>query len=813
VLLYIGAVVISCVILVEPKASVFYVRHTIESPLITRDAETVYHYKLAVNPTIIRSPGILLLEDGHRLALAGKEIVIGYGGGTYSLNIGQQGSVDIYFTASDNSDPRLNGKTYGLYLPMSFISRPLGVISLAILLPLAVWFLFFALADHDRRDTITHSPMGFFKALDLFIDRIQESFGTYLNRLQGEIKTRASYWKRLFTITTCAAFLYIFMEWLFFVTMPSFMSLMSLIQKLEVYLISGWIFAVFCLLILAAFIVIDLLAIIAHSSSTTRYLGLAIPSIVLSALALLLIDNFTYTIFKFGISTATGMFRGVYALLFVALTSYIYFRILKIFRSSEAQASQRKKMNAWFYASVAMLVFTTGLTLTNLKFNNIFRDDKSTETKATSSLPNIILLGSDGLNADNLSVYGYYRNTTPQLKELAQSSLVAENAFTNAGNTAGSVISIMTSKLPTQTRVLYPPDILTGINSFQHLPGILNNLGYETVEFGVPFYIDAYNYNLQDGFDIVNNRTISMGDIGAIGQRIGFEAETYFLTRLTWRISDRILHIFFIREMQNPFDIVTQPVPDINDETKISQALALFDQFQAPIFIHIHLLGTHGGYYSPGRRFYSAGEAQIGPWMTDFYDDTIRDFDSYVGEIIDRLKAKGQFDNTILIIYTDHNKEFKVDERIPLIMHFPGGKDAGEITMNVQNMDIAPTILDYLGISKPAWMDGKSLLDGGPTEQRLIFSTGTTKVKPNEQDINTLDPSQNKPPFYQFSFINVLDCQKMYSFDLTTYEWTSINVSGYVNPCETQDLLSADQIKQAVYQRLDQDGFDISSLP
>jgi glucan phosphoethanolaminetransferase (alkaline phosphatase superfamily) len=813
VLLYIGAVIISCVILVKPQASIFYLKYTIESQLITQDAETVYHYKLAVNPTLIRPPGILLLEDGQRLALAGKEIVIGYGGGTYTLNIERQGSVDIYFTASDNSDPRLNGKTYRLYIPMSFISRPLGVISLAILLPLTVWFLFFALAEHDRREIITHSPLGIFKLVDLFIDRIHERFGTYLNWLRGEIKTRALFWKRLFTITTCVAFLYIFMEWLFFVTMPSFMSLMSLFKKGEIFLISGWIFAVFCLLILAAFILIDLLAIIGRLSGLTRYLGLAIPSIILSALALLLIDNFTYTIFKFGISTATGIFRGVYALLFVALTGYIYFRIMKIFRSRQAQASQSKKMNTWFYASLAMLVITTGLTLSNLKYNNLFQDDKPTATQAASSLPNIILLGSDGLNAENLSVYGYHRDTTPRLKELAQSSLVAENAFTNAANTAGSVISIMTSKLPTQTRVLYPPDILTGLNSFQHMPGILNNLGYETVELGVPFYIDANIYNLQDGFDIVNNRTVNMGEIGAIGQRIGFESETYFLTRLTWRISDRILHIFFIREMQNPFDIVTQPVPEINDQTKINQALALFDQYPAPIFIHIHLLGTHGGYYSPSRRFYSAGEAQIAPWMTDFYDDTLRDFDSYVGEFIDRLKAKGQYDNTLLIIYTDHNKEFKVDERIPLIMHFPGGKDAGEITMNVQNMDIAPTVLDYLGIAQPVWMDGESLLDGGPTEPRLIFSTGTTKYKPNEQDINTLDPTQNKPPFFQFSFINILDCQKMVSFDLTTYEWTSINVSGYVDPCKPQDLLSADQIKQAVYQRLDQDGFDISSLP
>ena len=153
-----------------------------------------------------------------------------------------------------------------------------------------------------------------------------------------------------------------------------------------------------------------------------------------------------------------------------------------------------------------------------------------------------------------------------------------------------------------------------------------------------------------------------------------------------------------------------------------------------------------------------------------------------------------------------------MNERIPLIIHFPGGDQAGEITQNVQNLDIAPTILDYLGITQPTWMEGESLLTR-MTDHRLIYSTGTTEVKPNEQDISFLDPDLDKPPFYQFSYINVFDCQKMYTFDLTSYHWSSEDVPGYVQPCSPQDLLSMEAIKQAVYQRLALDGFDISSLP
>ena len=636
---------------------------------------------------------------------------------------------------------------------------------------------------------------------------------SFFSQKWQQLKTRANFWKWLFTITVLASFLYIFMEWLFFVTMPSFMSLMGLGTRVEIYLLSGLGLALVALLLIIAFILIDVLAVLVRLSRVTPYLGAVIPTIILSTLALLLVDNFTYTVFHFGISTSIGIGRGVYALLFIVLFGFIGYRMAKLLGLFGQPAPNRKLSNRLFIVAIGLLSLTSALALGNLNFGAMAPSSTLTANRQGTQLPNIILLGSDGLNATNLSAYGYARNTTPQLAKLTEDSLVAENAFTNAGNSAGSVISIFTSKYPTQTRVLYPPDILNGINSYQHLPGMLNNLGYTTVEYGVPYYIDAYSYNLQDGFDIANNRTISVGKLGDLGRKLGYDNEVYFLSRLTWRLTDRLLHIFFIRAMQNPFDIVTHPVRNISDTDKVNQLLAQVEQNDSPVFIHAHLLGTHGGLYSPPDQLYSLGKSQNREWMVDFYDDTLRAFDSYVGKVIYQLKQMGEYDHTILIIYTDHNQQFKVNERIPLIIHFPGGEYAGKITANVQNLDIAPTILDYLGIAKPAWMMGKSLLRNDLGNGRLIFSMGTSEVKQNEEDINFLDPESNQPPFYQFSYINITDCQKWYSFDLNTYEWTSGEVKGYVDPCSPEELHSFEEIKQALKDRLARDGFDVSSLP
>jgi hypothetical protein len=224
-------------------------------------------------------------------------------------------------------------------------------------------------------------------------------------------------------------------------------------------------------------------------------------------------------------------------------------------------------------------------------------------------------------------------------------------------------------------------------------------------------------------------------------------------------------------------------------------------------------LGTHGGYFSPKLRVFSSDKRQTKPWLPDFYADTILTFDSYVGEVIDHLQANGQWENTILIIYTDHNQQFEVNQRIPLIIHFPHDEYAGRITSPTQNMDIAPTILDYLGLDQPDWMSGESLLNGNFNQNRLIFSTGTKEIKLNEDDINFLDPKSNQPPFYQFSYVNIINCRYWYSLDLTAFTWAAGEVPNYTARCGSEVLLSFDEIKQAIKNQLAQDGFDISSLP
>ena len=140
------------------------------------------------------------------------------------------------------------------------------------------------------------------------------------------------------------------------------------------------------------------------------------------------------------------------------------------------------------------------------------------------------------------------------------------------------------------------------------------------------------------------------------------------------------------------------------------------------------------------------------------------DYDGEVKDLVQDLKNNGQYDNTLLILYTDHAQQYIPTNKIPLIFHFPDDQYAGAITQNTQNLDIAPTILDYLKIDQPTWMAGSSLLGKLDPNRLIINSIHNPTVIPDGNLI--ADPGIAKPPFYQFLGLTVIQCQNWFTFNM-----------------------------------------------
>ncbi len=197
--------------------------------------------------------------------------------------------------------------------------------------------------------------------------------------------------------------------------------------------------------------------------------------------------------------------------------------------------------------------------------------------------------------------------------------------------------------------------------------------------------------------------------------------------------------------------------------------------------------------------------------MTDFYDDSLLDFDGYVNRVVNSLEDAGKLDKTILILYTDHAQRWNPLDRIPLMIRFPNGEFAETITENTQNLDIAPTILDYLGIPQPSWMDGQSLLHGNPTALRPIYSANVERTETIGDGIQYHFNSTN-PPFFQFDNFTEIVCNKWVKLTTIDGQWTVGTLDGEPGLCSGATVPSTSQMEKDLLDHLIKDGFDVSSV-
>jgi hypothetical protein len=601
------------------------------------------------------------------------------------------------------------------------------------------------------------------------------------------------------------------MEWLFFVTKPSFMSGMSIGREIGILMLSALGLGFFPLLFVFLLGVADRSF---QNKAETRFLlaiGSTVPTLILSTLVLLLIDNFTYTVFRVGVVSTERFPRAGYALLFIGIAACIYGWITRYVHTRSRKKYPVRTIQ-WILIFLLLLSSVVLSTLTRLNSRATIQLNSS--LNQAENLPNIILLGSDGLDATRMSAYGYERDTTPHIRARLSDAMVAENAFPNGGTTAGSIASIMTGKLPIEIGVIYPPDFLQGENSYQHLPGILQRLGYHTVDLSVPYFGDAITLNMQGGFDVANGRSGADHPVVGVTRWFAGGDSAYLVDMLLQRALDRLLHIFFIKPMINPYENVIQPTSREDEQKRFSDLISALEENEPPVFVHVHMLGTHGPRFEIRKQVFSSGQTQDQDWMLDFYDDAIVNFDQYVGELFEYLSQSGTLENTLLIVYSDHGKQWTVQERVPLFFWFPDKEHTGRIDGNVQNVDIAPTILDYLNVPIPEWMVGQSLLSER-LSQEYIFSASvdTSQIEVSKDGLWVVESGRRKPPFFQLGFTGLVACDHWFELYVQPPRILYGEVQGHVGTCDPGLELTPEKARQLLVNHLLQNGYDISTLP
>lgn len=619
---------------------------------------------------------------------------------------------------------------------------------------------------------------------------------------------KAENWFVLGSLSVGCVYFYVFMEWIFFVTKPSFFSVASSGDKM----LSLAITPLFPLLpgIAAIALVGVLSCFVKPRTGEVLFFTLAclIPAGVISATIFLLIDNFTYTLFRFGVVSSESPWHLGYAALLILLMTVF----TRLFFTVTRAPLPPKLFHGLMTAGLGLIILSSVAAAGVYATRDV--DNKSSQhAPSQTRRPNVLIISSDGLNAEHLAVYGYERDTTPFMRDFMNGALLCENSFTNCAHSGGSLASLFTGKLPTTTKVVYPPDILRGVDAYRHLPGILGNRGYHRFDISERYYADPYDINMRNAFDIANFRTerdIAAAILPPTLAR-SFNIEQYFLSQMLDRIGSRLLHAFGLKRMVNIFEGVTQKGWALaNDEEKVKAALAFIDKKGEPFLVHLHLMGTHGWKFTSKNPLFSAGKDQVEGWMDDFYDDAILDFDGYVKDIVRYLDKKGILDDTIVVIHTDHGPRWSTHERLPLIIRFPRGEHAGRISYNAQYIDLAPTILDYMGLEIPPWMEGSSLLRGNINPKRPIFAVSVKGHTVNKEGFDAKPASLS--PIEGLGTISAIICQRYFLMNLHEpwpYPVSWSNIKGHTAPCDEKEIPSEAQVKGLLVEHLREKGFDL----
>jgi len=314
---------------------------------------------------------------------------------------------------------------------------------------------------------------------------------------------------------------------------------------------------------------------------------------------------------------------------------------------------------------------------------------------------NVVLIVVDTLRADHMGVYGYVNDTTPNIDEFANRSVVFENAITAASWTLPSFSSFLSSRHPSELFYSQGSDEVLYQDVENNVFKVLQNNGYNTAAFVTlaPLNIPGpdkgfYLYDEAGMSDPTWTRYMANGTAKELTRRVSDWLDANSKNR------------FFLMLQYGDVHCPETPPPEFNVYQPASgKNLSQYDcnyQFDNPnITITKDDIAT----------------------IRAAYDGDILYTDYYIGKLLGKIKDLGLDDNTIVIIMADHGEElaehydylshtespYQSVSHVPLIIRYPGSQ-AKRINTTVGLIDLSPTILDMLGIDQPEEFEGKSLL-------------------------------------------------------------------------------------------------------
>jgi hypothetical protein len=395
---------------------------------------------------------------------------------------------------------------------------------------------------------------------------------------------------------------------------------------------------------------------------------------------------------------------------------------------------------------------------------------------------NVIVVVFDAFSAYNVSLYGYARETTPNLARLAERAVVYHNHFAGSNFTTPGTASLLTGTLPWTHRALRPKDVVAAPYARRNLFTAFEDyyrIGYshngwanillEQAQPDMDELVPWKSLFLGSYDSFIHSLFVNDDDVASVSWTRNVDLKTagygysLFFSHVHELLQDRrdpALRHLFPRGIPSTGDVSSQFLL----ETAVDWIGQRVSHIRKPFVGYFHLLPPHGPYNTSLEfydRFKGDGLRPIDKPVDVFtekvsdelllrrrtdYDEFILYVDKEFGRFYDALDAEGLLDNTWVVLTSDHGEMFERGIsahstnalyqpviRIPLMIFEPGRRTRVDVRTPTGAEDVLPTLARVTGHRIPDWTEGVILppyADEAPDPSRNIYVVRAAKNDP-----------------------------------------------------------------------------------
>lgn len=430
----------------------------------------------------------------------------------------------------------------------------------------------------------------------------------------------------------------------------------------------------------------------------------------------------------------------------------------------------------------------------------------SSFTSFDKNSPNVIILVFDAWSARHLRMYGYPRETMPNLEKFAQRATVFHKHYSTATFTVPGTASLLTGLHPWKHRAIslqsggvleqYVDQQIFACFSDTH-----STLGFAQNQFADLFLYQFGKYLKQhektDSFDLEHSALYN-GSLFENDARTAFASFQNNIFRggpsfdaslllgpafRLWERHERSRRAIAYRQAYPrglPLAMEQFLLTDVVDGVK-----KLLKTVVRPTFAYLHFYPPHAPYVAnhdyirsfndqwtppekPEHELSSHITASVLNQSNNDYDDFLANWDAMLGALFDYLHESGLFDSSYIVITSDHGEMFERGEaghftsliydpliHIPLIISSPGQMNRRDVYTATSSIDLLPTLTHAAGKPIPNWAEGKLLpLFGGMEDpNRSIYAMdakNNSVFKPLTEFTLSLTKGDYRLTYYQY---------------------------------------------------------------